>query len=233
MTFDEKLALAFRDTAEERSKKMSVVTKKHRFSLSYRLWKHKVLKDLRKSRYDSRWTLHKARRIVITALAAAIVLFATTACAVVGLTVGRFSFEDKREYSKLFLANLSSDKTQIEEYYGLPVEDGWKINDFYADDYGTAIVYVCGEKIVSFRQDIIRGNMGNVNTENAAVEPLSLYEKNDGFVLDFGNDGTLLYWIYDGYLLSFSGNIDKTEAVNLAYSTKLVEFKKTYHVLYF
>lgn len=224
MTFDEKLVLALRDTARERSEQMAVVTKKHRFSLSYKLWKRKVLKNLRKTRYDSRWTLHKARRIVVAAFVVSIVLFAATACAVVGLTVGRFSFEDKREYSKLFLASLSSDKTQIEEYYGLPIENGWKINDFYADDYGTSIVYVCGEKIVSFRQDIIRGNMGNVNTEKAAVEPVSLYEENDGFVLDFGNNGTLLYWIYDGYLLSFSGNIDKTEAVNLAYSTKLVEF---------
>lgn len=120
MTFDEKLALALRDTAEERSKQMSVVTKKHRFSLSYKLWKRKVLKDLCKNRYDSRWTLFKARRIVITSLAVALILFVTTAFMIVGLTFGRFSFDDKREYSALFMANLSSDKTRMKSITGCP-----------------------------------------------------------------------------------------------------------------
>ena len=96
MTFDEKLALALRDTAQEHSEQMVIVTKKHRFSLSYRLWKHKVLKDLSKNRYDGRWTLLKARRIVSISFAVALTLFATTACMIVGMTFGRFSFDDKR-----------------------------------------------------------------------------------------------------------------------------------------
>lgn len=225
MTFDEKLAAALRDTAEERSKQMSVVTKKHRFSLSYRLWKHKVLKDLCKSRYDSRWTLHKARHIVIIALAVAIVLFATTACAVVGLTFGRFSFDDKREYSKMFIANLSSDKTRIEEYYGLPEEDGWKITDISISDITTMISYTHGDTVVIFEQDVIRNSMGNVNTENAIMVPMSIFEENDGFYIALqGKDECVLYWIYDGYLLSASGNLNKDELVNLAHSTKIVDF---------
>lgn len=224
MTFDEKLALALRDTAEERSRQMSVVTKKHRFSLSYRLWKYKTLKDLRKRRYDSRWTLHKARRIVISALAVAIVLFATTACAVVGLTFGRFSFDDKREYSELFMANLSSDKTCIEEYYGLPEEDGWQLVDYSTTETQTLLIYRCGEKSVSFCQDVIRENMGNINTENTVVEPMSLYEENDAFFIAFQGGNCGLWWTYDGYLLHIVGNIAKDEATNLAHSTKIVDF---------
>lgn len=224
MTFDEKLAIALRDTAEERSKQMIVVTKKHRFSLSYRLWKHKALKNLRQKRYDQHWTLRRARRIVIISFAVALTLFATTACMIVGMTFGRFSFDDKREYSALFMANLSSDKARIEEYYGLSEEDGWEIKEFYVDDYGTRIVYICGEKIVSFKQDVICRNMGNVNTENAVIEPISLYEENDGFFIEFQNGDCGLWWIYDGYLLSALGNLDKTELINLAHSTKIVEF---------
>ncbi len=225
MTFDEKLALALRDTAEERSKQMSAVTIKHRFSLSYRLWKHKALRDLRKSRYDSRWTLHKARRIVITALAVAIVLFATTACAVVGLTFGRFSFDDKREYSELYIANLSSDKTRIEEYYGLPEVDGWKMDYFGELTQSVLITYKRVEDIVSFKQSVIDGNMGHVNTENAVVEPMSVYEENDGFFIALnGGKYFVLYWIYDGYLFSILGNLNKDELLDLAYSTKIVEF---------
>lgn len=224
MTFNEKLALAIRDTAEERSAQMININKKHRFSLSYRLWKHKVLKDLRKNRYDSSLTLHKTRRIVITALAVTIVLFATTACTVVGLTIGRYSFGYNHEYSKLFMTSLSSDKTRIEEYYGLPVEDGWEINYFYDGDFGTRIDYICGEKYLSFYQEVIRENMGNLFTKDAVVEPMSLYEENDGFFISLrGGFECVLYWAYDGYLLSLSGNFNKEELTNLAYSTKIIE----------
>ena len=37
---------------------------------------------------------------------------------------------------------------------------------------------------------------------------------------------TLIYWIYAGYLLKISGNIDKNETVNLALSTKNVNLPK-------
>ena len=139
--------------------------------------------------------------------------------------IGRFSYEDKADYSKVFIKTHPSDKTTIEKCYGLSEEDGWELTDSYV---GTSLIflnYERGDIKISFTQEIIKDEtMGNISTDRAKIEPLSLYEENDGFVLDFGNNGTLLYWIYDGYLLSFSGNIDKTEAVNLAYSTKLVEF---------
>lgn len=64
--------------------------------------------------------------------------------------------------------------------------------------------------------------MGNINTEIADIEPISLYTENDGFILDYGNNGCLLYWIYDGYLLHISGNLNKNETINLAYSTKII-----------
>ncbi|MCM1277100.1 MAG: hypothetical protein NC299_17360, partial [Lachnospiraceae bacterium] len=51
---------------------------------------------------------------------------------------------DKKEYSKMFIESLSSDKTKIEEYYGLPVEDGWEVTDFYADDaLFCGVVWLC------------------------------------------------------------------------------------------
>lgn len=66
--------------------------------------------------------------------------------------------------------------------------------------------------------------MGNVNTEKAVVEPMSLYEENDGFFVDFGGGECALYWIYDGYLFDLGGNITKNEAINLAYSIKIIFF---------
>ncbi len=151
-------------------------------------------------------------------------VFTLTDCAVVSLAIGRFSFDDKTDYSKLFIENLSSDKTRIEEYYGLPEEDGWEITNYSELSYCTLIEYARGDETVIFGQEIIQEDMGNVNTENAVVEPMSIYEENDGFFIRFKHGDCGMWWIYDGYLFHLAGNLDKSELVNLAYSTKIVKF---------
>ncbi len=70
--------------------------------------------------------------------------------------------------------------------------------------------------------------MVNVNTENAEVEPMSVYEENDVFFIKFQHGGFGLWWIYDGYLFSLTGNLDKNKAINLAKSTKVVEIPKNF-----
>lgn len=222
MTFDEMLKQAFAETAEERAAQMLTVEKKHRFSLAYRLWEHKILRDLRRNRYDKHWTLRKAKQVVAGIIAASLLLLGVTAYAAIA-AIGRYSFDTKPDYSKLLIENHPSDKTTIEEYYGLPEEDGWELVSYDILVYSTMLNYKCGEKKVSFSQEIIaEGNMGNINTEIADIEPISLYTENDGFILDYGNNGCLLYWIYDGYLLHISSNLDKNGTTNLAYSTKIV-----------
>lgn len=222
MTFDEMLKQAFAETAEERAAQMLTVEKKHRFSLAYKLWEHKILRDLRRNRYDKHWTLRKAKQVVAGIIAASLLLLGVTAYAAIA-AIGRYSFDTKPDYSKLLIENHPSDKTTIEEYYGLPEEDGWELVSYDILVYSTMLNYKCGEKKVSFNQEIIaEGNMGNINTEIADIEPLSLYTENDGFILDYGNNGCLMFWIYDGYLLHISGNLDKNETQNLAYSTKIV-----------
>lgn len=224
MTFDEISKQALSETVDERVEQMLSVTPKPGFSISYRLWERKALKNLCRNSYDSRWTLHRARRIVTTFIVAGAIVLTLTAGAVVGLSIGRFSFDDKREYSELFMSGLSSDKSCIEEYYGLPEEDGWITDYFYSDEYGTSIVYTRQNEIVSFSQNLIRGNMGNINTENAIIEPISIYEENDGFFIEYQSGENGLYWTYDGYLFNLIGNIDRNKMMNLAYSTKIIKF---------
>lgn len=223
MTFDEMLKQAFDETAEEHAKQMLTVEKKHRFSLAYRLWERKMLRDLRRNRYDRHWTLRKARYVVTMIIAVSSLLLGVTSYAAVA-AIGRYSFDTKPDYSKLFIENHPSDKTTLEEYYGLPEEDGWVLVNYDILFNSTMLKYECGDKMVSFSQEIIlESNMGNINTEKADIEPLSLYMENDGFILDFGDNGCLLYWTYDGYLLHISSNLNKNETINLAYSTKIVD----------
>lgn len=224
MTFDENLMRALSEDHEERMIRRAAEEKDHKFSLSYRLWERKFLKDLRQGRCESSWTLKKARKYVTAAVITCSV-FVLTGCMVIGTTIGRYSFNDKKTYSELFLENHPSDKTQIEEYYGLPEEDGWKVVDSYADETWSSFVYQLDDIRVSFGQMTIHeGNMGNINTEKAIIEPMSIYEENDGFFIEFQSGNCGLWWISDGYLFNLSGNLDKIELLNLAHSTKIVDF---------
>lgn len=224
MTIDEMVRIALAETYEKREEQILTVPKKHRFSLGYRLWEYRTLKSLEKNRFDSRWTLKKAR-YAVASLSVAVSLMLATSVYAVGAFVGRYAFEDKTEYSKLFIENITSDKTVIEEYYGLPEEDGWEMVDCYKSDIQTVICYEQGDKKVTFQQRIINGYIANVNTENALIEPMSLYKNDDGFFIQFQKTTDIgLYWIYDGYLFTLLGNITKEEAVNLAYSIKIANF---------
>lgn len=221
MTFDEIIKQALSETIDERLEQMLAVTPKPKFSFSYRLWERKTLRDLRRGRCSEHWTLKRARYVVVVLTVVLSLLIGGTTFAAVAL-IGRFSYEDKVDYSKVFIKTHPSDKTAIEEYYGLSEEDGWELTESYIGTSLTFLNYERGDIKISFTQETIKDEtMGNISTDRAKIEPLSLYEENNGFVLDFGNDGILLYWVYDGYLFKLSGNIDKTEAVNLAYSTKI------------
>lgn len=222
MNIDEMIAEAFKEEFEERVKQSACNTKKHRFSLSYRLWERKMLRNAGRGRVNTRWTVKRMRAAVASVAAAAFILVGGTAYAAVN--IWRYSFDTKPEYSKLFIDNLSSDKTSIEDYYELPEEDGWKIIDYYADDIGTAIQYENGDRRIVFRQEvIIYIDTIHINTEDAVVEPLSLFEENDGFFVAFKDGDCGIFWIYDGFFFEMLGNINKNEAINLAYSTKIAD----------
>lgn len=226
MTFEEKLAQAFAETRDERTERLMNVEKKHRFSFAYKLWERKMLRDIRKDRFDKRWTLRKARYTAAAMFAAFSLVIGGTAYAAIAM-IGRYGFVDRVDYSKMLIENHPSDKTTFEEYYGLPEEDGWELIDYDIVTSWSILTYQRNDIKVSFSQMIIHdGSMGNINTEKADIEMLSLYSENDGFVLEIRKDWSGIYWIFDGYLLNISGNIDKNEAINLAYSTKIVDYEK-------
>ena len=223
MNIDEIIAKALEEEFEERVEQCCADTKKHRFSLAYRLWEYKTIRDLRKNQHNNLWTLRKARHVVTAIIIVTSMLIGTTVYA--AAVIGRYYFNTNPDHSRLFIENLSSDKTSFEEYYGLPEEDGWEIIDRYIDDTELLVNYRNGEKKVTFGQRIItEGTIGNIKTEKTSPESVSLYEENDGFILVFHEDWCALYWIYGGYLFDLNGNITKTKAINLAFSTKIINF---------
>ena len=151
MTVEEKLVQALKETFDEQTERIMKIVKPHRFSLAYRLWEHKTLRDLRRNRIDKRWTLKKARYVIAALTVAASLLIGGTAYAAIA---GRFGFKDKVDYSKVLMETHPSDKTVIEEYYGLPEEDGWELTNCEIDVFGTMLGYQCGDTKISFSQDL-------------------------------------------------------------------------------
>ena len=222
MTFDEMLKQALDETADERAAQMLNVEKKHRFSLAYRLWERKVLRDLRRNNGDKPLTLRKAKYALAAIITASSLLLGVTAYAAIA-AFGRFSFDDyndsKSDYSKLFIENHPSDKTSLERYYGLDEDIGWFMGYSEVGVYTTLLYYRNGDRIISFSQRIIVES-SYVYTENSPIESVSLYEENDGFFIKYQDGSAALYWIYDGYLFRIYGKLTKAEIENLALSTK-------------
>ena len=44
-------------------------------------------------------------------------------------------------------------------------------------------------------------------------------------MLNFENY-SVIFWIYDGYLMEIAGNLAKKDMLNLAYSTKIIDCQK-------
>lgn len=225
MKFEEKLAQAFKETHDERAKRLMKIEKKHRFSLSYKLWERKMLRDLRRNRYDKHWTLRKAR-YAVTAMIAAISLFIGGTAYAAVIISRRFAFDDTLYYSKLLIETHPSDKTTFEEYYGLPEEDGWELTyyDFMHLNTMLKLKYNRGDTMVIFCQRIIHeGDMRHINTKEANIEMLALYSENDGFLVTPKEGDASIFWIYDGYFFEIVGDFDKEEAIKLAYSTIIID----------
>lgn len=222
---DEMIAKALEEEFEERVEQ-AAGAKKHRFSLSYRLWEHKTLRDLRRGKVNKHWTLKRAKAIVAAGLTAVCVLGGTTAVAFIN--AGRYSFKDRQDYLEMFIENHPSDKTMIEEYYGLPEEHGWIITDVFIAKTYTAINYKCGNKTIKFTQKIIHeGSMEYVvSFPDSDIEILSVFEENDALYVSFDENWGLFFWVYDGYLLEIRGSLNKNSAINLAHSTKIIEKPK-------
>lgn len=221
MKFEEKLSQAFKETLDERTERLMNVEKKHRFSLSYKLWERKMLRDLRRNRVDKRWTLQRARYAVIAMFAAFALLIGGTAY---GAVKSRgFRFEENHNRTNLFLESYSTDKTTFEELYWLPEEDGWILTNcdlFGVDKNSLRLHFMRGDTLVIFYQNLIKEYpMGHIFNEYPDIEMLSIYSENDGFITDHRGDGMTLGWLHDGYFFEMlCDDMSKDELIKLAYS---------------
>lgn len=230
MTFDEKLTQALKEAFEERVEQSIASPKKHRFSLSYRLWERKMLRDLRRDRVDKRWTICKARYAVTAMFAAFALLIGGTAYGAVKSRGFQFKEGSSQSNTFLILESYPTDKTTFEEIYWLPEEDGWiftscQVFGFYNDSL--RLHFKRGDTLVVLWQNMITEDVaGRIYGEHSDIEMLSIYSENDGFVAvgKGENEGrTTMGWVHDGYFLELVSNgMSKDELTELAYTVTAI-----------
>ena len=220
MTFDEKLALALRETGGARYEQYSV-GRKHHFSLAYRLWRGRTIRSYgAEAAYSGRLTLRQMRHALLAIMLAGMALLGAAAYAV-GSAIW-YQLSHREDHSRMSVFCTSSDKEIIEEYYGLPEEDGWKIDYCYANDTLAITVYKRGEEKVFLSQIVVNKRTWNINTEEVPAERISIFTEDDGLFLKYDDEYTLI-WFNDGCIFEMVGKFTKNEAVDMAKSMKKVE----------
>lgn len=133
--------------------------------------------------------------------------------------VNGFRFEDHNTYSVVRTENREDVKSTIEQQYCLTESPDLV---FIGDDFVSTAYFIDYEykgKPILFYQGAAKGSE-NTNTENKVVLPVEIGEYK-GFFIQIDEAEGLLEWYQDGYYFTISGIIDKTNAVNLAQSTKM------------
>lgn len=220
MTFDEKLALALRETGGARYQQYSV-GRKHHFSLAYRLWRGRTIRSYgAEAAYSGRLTLRQMRHALLAIMLAGMALLGAAAYAV-GSAIW-YQLSHREDHSRMSVFSALSDRAVIGEYYGLSEEDGWEIEDYSVVDDSVVIVYERGGENLLLSQRAVKQYAWNVNTEKVPAEKISVFAKDDGLFMEY-DDERILIWFDDGYIFEMVGKFTKNEVVELAKSVKKVE----------
>lgn len=215
MTFDELIAAEIRNTLDERCGEYMAADKGHCFSVAYRIKKRGVIRSAeRGNKYKSRLSVRRVRYLVLAVLLALFVLMGFS----VWLTVSQFLFNVHQDHSVVYITPDGDAKTSIEEIYGLPDDLGYEVTSHSESESNVITHYCLGEQKVMLRQTT-NWDRYYLNTEYGMPEPITV-NGNDGYFIQI-EDEFIMGWTADGYRFSFSGNIDKTEALKLVELIKI------------
>jgi hypothetical protein len=214
---------AFIQEAQERCEIYYNRAAKHRFSLGYIINRRKIIKDYEKSmekrnRSDGKpLKLKPVFRLNLIIIAVLLAVLASTAFAIYTIING-FSFHTHLTHSIVEYLDVGDGKTLIEEEYYIPETADLTIVDMEKMSNLILIEYRYYDEIIEFSQQTT-DYLFNINTEKSIVEEISI-NGNKGFYVKM-NEESFICWVQYGYIFSLVGNIDKTNAVNLASCTKI------------
>lgn len=232
MTFDEKLAIALEETSNEQLERYSS-GKTPRFSLSYKIWRERVISQATDPWRSGKSTVRRVRLMVLAVILASCALTGITAYGL-GLSMGRYRIDyDSRWRSALHIDRAETDRTVIEQYYGLAETDEIRLANYTRLDNASLLLYPYDDFYIELHQYPIKNGEGfQVPTRGVAdIIPVSIFAEEDGFYTLFSGEQndfkeyTAIFWNYDGYLFLLAGTMNKDYAIKLAKTLKPIYFE--------
>ena len=145
-------------------------------------------------------------------------------CSAIIYYLGGFKIDVHTDNTQLFPIDLTGCPQSIEEVYYLsePPSDFELLEESISDiSVYTAYINSATGKTITFHQSIKTAFAPHYNTENNKLEEISIGE-HFGIGLE-GNKSYIVAWDNGDYILEISADLSKSEVLNLAESTKVLE----------
>lgn len=155
------------------------------------------------------------RRVLIAVISILLAVFLGVTAMAVANRFGIFGvFSDHTE----IITNDRSDvPTQIEDIYCVPDPPvGYSLYEYSATPVGVSWTYLDNENnLFSLNQQLKDGYHAYANTEGYSLVFTNVGEY-EGYYIDFGEDGALLDWDNDDYILCLDGNFTVNDLTEIA-----------------
>lgn len=221
MTFKEIIADGMMNTLDERLAQYATNPRKHHFSLAYRIKRAQTIRTASQgSKVSYRFTVKRVRYALLAVILA---LFLITGFSI-WHTIGRFTFNVRKDHSVTYLSKSDNDRTKIENIYELNSDTGYVLIYWQGNDTDVFSIYQSGDKKITLCQ-MVNDDVHNFNTEYGAPQKIMINDCEGIFIPE--KNECLAAWIMDGYLFMLNGNIDKNELIFLAESINFENFIET------
>ena len=173
-------------------------------------------------------TLTGLRRAICVIAAILTLMLSTLSVGAVREAIGDFfvkvfSTHDDISYNEQIDKPKSYHET-IEKIYELGyVPDGYELVDYSADTNNVSYMYFLDDKAIMFMQSTKSAYTVNVDNENS-VKSIETYDNQEYMIYSSTNSPDIvLIWDNGEYIFSLTGNLNKSEAIELCKSLKIKE----------
>lgn len=175
--------------------------------------------EQRNEKAQFRWN-----RKTVTAILIVIILAALAGCTAAIYYFGGFKAEPDTDNTRLFPIELENCPQVIEAVYCLPeLPEGFELLETVTSDATVYTAYINNEtkQTITLLQTVKEYFAPHYNTEHSTLEEITVNEHRG-----VGLQGTQSYvaaWDNGDYILEVCGDLSKSEVINLAKTTKILE----------
>lgn len=194
----------------------------HRFSLSYKIRKRKIIKDYEKSFVCTNKTRHfRLKYLLIAVISAAIAVLA--GFGIYSMIEG-FRVTDYDTHSLLYIVDdYETGKKQIEKKFSIDLDmSDYEVETVCDEDIGYWLSYRKGDILLSVNQEpLSMARSIRLNTENAILAPQQI-SINGWKGMYFQTQQGVYYFLFNTgeYLISYTGNLPEEEIENIVKATR-------------